>query len=124
MSHEHDAPRDPIAAVTHPDPYPYYADLVTRRPVHRDHTLGLWIACSAAAVTAILTSEQCHVRPASEQVPRAIAGAPSGAIFGRLVRMNDGAAHGRVRPAVAALAARMAEAIDEPAHRWARHLAD
>ena len=27
---------DPIAAVTHPDPYPFYADLVRERPIYRD----------------------------------------------------------------------------------------
>jgi len=47
-----DAPRDPIAAVTHAGPYPYYRDLVARRPVYRDHALGLWIVSSASAVTA------------------------------------------------------------------------
>ena len=29
-------PADPIAAVTHPDPYPYYRDLVARTPLYRD----------------------------------------------------------------------------------------
>jgi hypothetical protein len=37
-------PPDAIAAVTHPDPYPYYADLVRRSPLYRDDTLGLWVA--------------------------------------------------------------------------------
>lgn len=27
-------PRDPVAAVTHPDPYPYYAGLVAQRPLY------------------------------------------------------------------------------------------
>ncbi len=42
-------PADPIAAVIHPDPYPYYADLVARRPLYRDAALGLWVAASADA---------------------------------------------------------------------------
>ena len=67
-------PRDPLAAATHPDPYPYYADLVARRPLYRDDGLGLWIAASAAAVTAVLTSEHCRVRPAAEPVPGALVG--------------------------------------------------
>jgi hypothetical protein len=28
-------PRDPIAAVTHADPHPYYAELVARTPLYR-----------------------------------------------------------------------------------------
>jgi hypothetical protein len=40
-------PDDPLAAVTHPDPYPYYADLVAHRPLYCDATLGLWVASSA-----------------------------------------------------------------------------
>ena len=51
-----DRPSDPIAAVTHHDPYPYYAELVASRPVHRDETLGLWVAGSAAAVADVLLS--------------------------------------------------------------------
>ena len=37
-----DRPRDPVAAATHPDPYPYYRELITRRPLYHDDTLGLW----------------------------------------------------------------------------------
>src|SRR5438132_658225 len=33
-----------IAAVTHRDPYPYYARLVAERPIYRDDSLGLWAA--------------------------------------------------------------------------------
>src|SRR5437763_3149656 len=93
-------PRDPIAAVTHRDPYPYYAELVARRPLHRDDGLGLWIAAGAAAVTAVLTSEACRVRPVAEPVPAAIVGSPAGEIFGRLVRQNDGARHAPLKRAV------------------------
>ncbi|MFL6235910.1 MAG: cytochrome P450, partial [Thermoanaerobaculia bacterium] len=42
-----DDPQDPIAAVTHRDPYPYYARLVAERPVYHDGPLGLWVASSA-----------------------------------------------------------------------------
>lgn len=32
-------PHDPIATVTHLDPYPYYADLVAHKPIYRDERL-------------------------------------------------------------------------------------
>ena len=32
---------DPVTAVTHPDPYPYYAGLVSERPLYRDDALGV-----------------------------------------------------------------------------------
>jgi cytochrome P450 len=116
---------DAITAVTHPDPYPYYADLVARRPIHRDESLGLWVASSAAAVTAVLTSEACRVRPAAEPVPRALVGSPAGDIFGHLVRMNDGATHMRLKPGVAARVASIDPArVLEQSTRWAHELAD
>jgi len=96
-------PHDPIAAVTHPDPYPYYADLVARAPFYWDETLGLWVAASAAAVTAVLTSECCRVRPPAEPVPAALRGTPAGDIFGRLVRMNDGPGHCPFKSAIATM---------------------
>src|ERR1700752_4332214 len=98
---------DPIAAGTHADPSDYYADLVARRPLHRDQALGLWVASSAAAVTAILKSESARVRPAGEPVPKALVGSPAGDVFGHLVRMNDGAAHLRMKPGVSAKLAMM-----------------
>ena len=85
-----DPPQDPIAAVTHPDPYPYYADLAAHRPLYRDDALRLWVASSAAAVTAVLASDLCRVRPPAEPVPRALLGSPAGELFGHFVRMNDG----------------------------------
>ena len=86
-------PVNAIAAVTHPDPYPYYAELVAQRPLHRDDALGLWIAASAAAVRAVLTSDLCRVRPKAEPVPRQLLGSAAGDIFGQLVRMTDGPGH-------------------------------
>ncbi len=32
---------DPISAVTHPHPYPYYADLVVHKPLYYDETLEI-----------------------------------------------------------------------------------
>src|SRR5215216_6079643 len=93
---------DPIAAVTHADPYPYYAELVARRPLHRHERLGLWIAASAEAVTAALTETRCRVRPAAEPVPEALVGSPAGEVFQRLVRQNDDARHASLKPAITA----------------------
>ncbi len=95
-------PTDAVAAVTHADPYPYYADLVARRPLDRDERLGLWVASSAEVVTAVLTDARCRVRPAAEPVPRALVDAPAGEIFRRLVRQNDGAHHAALKPAITA----------------------
>src|SRR5688572_31366566 len=88
-------PRDPIAAVTHADPYPYYARLA-EAPLHRDERLGLWVAAGAAAA-AVLTSPRCAVRPADEPVPRALVDTPAGALFARLLRQRDGARHRETR---------------------------
>jgi cytochrome P450 len=119
------APADPITAVTHPDPYPYYADLVARRPLHRDEALGLWVAASADAATAVLTTDACRVRPAAEPVPRALVGSPAGEIFGHLVRMNDGAVHTRLKPGVAARVAGPDPArVSEQSARAAQELAE
>lgn len=93
-------PADPLAAAAHPNPYPYYARLVAERPLHRDERLGAWVAASAEAVAAVLASPACRVRPPAEPVPAALAGSPVGDVFGRLVRMNDGEAHARLKPAV------------------------
>jgi cytochrome P450 len=118
-------PADPIAAVTHPDPYPYYAELVTRRPLHRDDGLGLWVAASADAVTAVLASDACRVRPAAEPVPAALVGSPAGAIFGRLVRMNDGPRqHAMKRAVTSTLESVDGERLAATSATWARFLAD
>ena len=118
-------PKDPIAAVTHPDPYPYYRDLVARAPMYRDEALGLWVAASADAVTAALASPRGRVRPAAEQVPAALAGSPAAEIFGRLVRMTDGPGQVAMKQAVSAtLSSELAARALEPAERWARRLAE
>ena len=84
---------DPISAVVHANPYPYYTELAARSPFVFEPRLRLWVASSAAAVTEVLEHPELQVRPAAEPVPKAIAGAPSGDVFARLARMNDGAAH-------------------------------
>ena len=92
------APRDAIDAATHPDPYPYYAALREGPALRHDAALNAWIASRADAVAAVLADPAFAVRPPHEPVPRAIVGTPSGEIFARLVRMNDGDLHRAVRP--------------------------
>jgi cytochrome P450 len=119
-----DRPRDPIAAASHPDPYPYYRELLARRPLYRDEALGLWVASSAGAVTAVLTSSRCRVRPPGEPVPRPLIGSAVGEIFGQLVRMNDGPGHAGLKPAVSqAVASFEAHRVGDETRRWAAHLA-
>ena len=64
------SPTDPLAAVTHPNPYPYYARLLTDRPLYRDDALGLWVASSAQVITELITHPACRVRLLAEPVPR------------------------------------------------------
>jgi cytochrome P450 len=93
-------PADPIRAVTHPDPYPYYAALRKGPALIRDEGLKLWVAARADTVRTVLDDVRLTVRPAGEPVPHAIAGAPAGAIFARLARMNEGDAHRAARGAL------------------------
>lgn len=93
-------PADPVQAVVHPDPYPYYAQLRAGPALAFDPGLRLWVAASAAAVAEVLEHPHLRVRPAAEPVPRAIAGAPAGELFARLVRMNDGPGHERPKLAL------------------------
>jgi cytochrome P450 len=117
-------PASPLAAATHPDPYPYYRDLVARSPLYRDDPLGLWVAASADAATAVLTSPLGRVRPAAEPVPAALLGSPAADIFGRLVRMIDGPGHGTMKQAVTAtIDSTPATGARPAAERWARTLA-
>jgi cytochrome P450 len=118
-------PPDPIAAVIHPDPYPYYADLVASKPIYRDETLGLWVASSAAMVRAVLTSDICLVRPLTEPIPKALLGSPAASIFGSLVRWNDGEQHGPCKQAVqTSLQSVEVRSTTELGRKWARFLLD
>lgn len=92
------SPTDPIAAVTHPDPYPYYAQLRAGPPLAFDERPGLWVASRAEVVMQVLAHPALRVRPPAEAVPRAIAGTPAGELFSQLVRMNDGPLHAAHRP--------------------------
>ena len=93
-------PANPVAAVTHPDPYPYYASLVETAPLYFDRGLSAWVVSSAPYVDAILSDPRACVRPPREPVPAAIADTTAGSVFAQLVRMNDGAAHRSLRPRV------------------------
>src|SRR5215475_12808774 len=118
-------PQDPIKAVTHPDPYAYYADLVARKPLYYDDSLRIWVASSASVVTATLTNGHCRVRPANEPVPRSLLGSPAAEIFRHLVRMNDGERHCPFKLAVsAALASIDAVQVAQQSVKWARFLLD
>ena len=118
-------PQDPITAVTHPDPYAYYADLVAHRPLYYDDKLMLWVASSASAVATILTNHLCRVRPANEPVPKSLLGSPAAEIFRRLIRMNDGERHCPFKQAVsAALASIDAVQASQQSDKWARFLLD
>lgn len=96
----------PLQAATQPDPYAYYAGLRRHEGLFFDTDVGLWIASRADTVEAVLAHPDCHVRPLHEPVPAAIGQRASGQLFARLMRMNEGTAHGCPRAAIApALAA-------------------
>jgi cytochrome P450 len=117
-------PTDTLAAVTHPDPYPYYAHLVAEKPLYRDDALGLWVATSAAAVTGVLNHDLCRVRPAAEPVPKALQGSPVGEIFRQLVRMTDGRDRCPLKNAISAtLTAMEGPPAAAESRRWADLLA-
>lgn len=118
-------PRHPIEAATHPDPYPYYADLVAHKPLYWDETIGFWIASSAAIVTAVLKNPLCHVRPPAEPVPAALLNSASADIFRHLVRMNDGQQHHCLKGAVSSMLQAMnGDTILAQSKIWARLLAE
>lgn len=113
-------PSDPIAAVTHPDPYPFYERLVAEAPFERDERLGLWVAASAEAVNAVLTSDICRVRPAAEPVPKALLGSSAADIFRHLVRMTDGPGQQALKASVMGMLGSMD--ASGPSREWARRL--
>ena len=86
-------PLEPVDAVSHNDPYPYYANLAGSGDFFWEPSLGLWVAASAGAAREALNSDLCRVRPLSEPVPALIQGSASGEIFRHLIRMQDGERH-------------------------------
>jgi|SRR5215217_7255017 len=118
------SPLDPFAAATHPDPYPFYADLVSQRPLYWDDSLRLWVASSAEAVQVVLTHPSCRVRPPSEPVPRPLLGSPPSEVFRLLARMNDGPFHALARRALVGLLATFdSPRVVEASRRWTLRLA-
>jgi cytochrome P450 len=99
-------PAGPVAAVTHPDPYPYYRQLRETRPLYFDEGLQLWVASSQAVISEALHHPALAVRPPGEAVPAALQGTAAGKVFARLVRMTDGAFHAAHKPAVVQAARR------------------
>lgn len=120
----HPIPADPLAAVTHPDPYPYYAALRRDGGVHRDKRLGLWAVLGAKAVEQAFAASQTRVRPPAEPVPRFLLGSRAEGLFAALARMNDGPRHAPQRARVDTLLERFAtrrwcEAAQAAARRYA-----
>src|SRR6266566_4515470 len=110
-------PADPIAAVTHPDPYPYYRELAARTPLYRDEARGLWVAASADAVTAVLTSALGRVRRPLGPAPRrgdrpAVEPGASGRVRARALRSRH-----RRSPPDARRGAGVGRAMRPPVHR-------
>ena len=106
----HAEPADVIAAVTHPDPYPYYAALARRPALFYDQRLQLWIAAAPALVRAVMANPDCRVRPVPDPLARALAGR-AGEVFGALVRMNDGPRHAAGKRALIAALAQVTPAL-------------
>jgi len=69
-----------------------------------------WIAAHPDTVLAVLHHPGLRVRPVAEPVPKALVGGPAGEMFGRWLRMNDGAAHQAGKPALRAALRRWTEA--------------
>jgi len=93
-------PANPIAAASHPDPYPYYRQLLAGPPLQFDAGLGLWVASRAAVIQEVFDNPHCVVRPPAEPVPKAIADSSAGAVFGALARMTEGPDHALARQAI------------------------
>lgn len=102
---ETQSPVNAVAAVTHADPYAYYAQL-RQAPLQFDGTLGVWVASGAEVIQSAFAHAALRVRPVAEPVPRALFGTPAGAVFAQLVRMNDGPFHAAHKPQVRAAAER------------------
>jgi cytochrome P450 len=86
-------PTTAVGAASHPDPYPYYQQLLAGAPLVFEPQSGLWLASRAAVIEEVLANAACTVRPSGEQLPAALAGSSAGGVFAHLVRMNEGAAH-------------------------------
>jgi cytochrome P450 len=86
-------PTNPIAAASHPNPYPYYDSLLDGPPLYFDQEIRMWVAAHANSVSQVFAERSCRVRPVAEPVPAAFDRRPAGEIFSHLVRMIDGDRH-------------------------------
>ena len=100
MTRSIDTLADPLTLATLPDPYPEYARWREGPPLRFDPRHRLWVASRAEVVTALLGHPDLRVRPPGEPVPPALMGGCAGAVFARMVRMNDGARHAQLKTAV------------------------
>ncbi len=115
---------NPLIAASHRCPYPYYRELLDGPKLVFDKGLNVWIASRHAVIREIFDNRHCAVRPRAEQVPVAIGGSSAGSVFGKLIRMNEGAAHAGPRRVIAdALAALDPAAIPVTTRRIAHGLA-
>ena len=115
-------PGNPIAAVTHACPYPYYRQLREQRPLYFDEGLKLWVASSHAVIDEAFRGVALRVRPPAAPVPHALLGSAAGEVFAQLVRMNDGAFHAAHKPAPDGLLRALADLRVAPAR--ALHVGD
>lgn len=116
-------PTDAIAAVTHPDPWAWYATQRAQRPFGVYAALGVWLASSAEAVVAVLECPELGVRPPAEPVPTALLGGPLGDLFPHLARMSDGPTQQATKVAIeAALQSVDLDALAAHSRRWAAAL--
>ncbi len=92
-------PNNVIAAVRHPDPYPYY-QLCQEKALYYDDALKAWLAFSAEAVEAVLSHPACAVRPPSMPVPEHLHNTTAGIIFQNLIRMTDGKQQTKVKSSI------------------------
>jgi cytochrome P450 len=126
--HQHETPMYPanaIAAASHRDPYPYYQHLLAGPALFFDARLRLWIASREAVIQEVFADPCCQVRPVGEPVPAALAGSSAGAVFARLIRMNEGAGHASGRRAIGqALAAVDLAALASRTRQFASLLGD
>jgi cytochrome P450 len=116
---------NPVTAVSQPDPYPYYAELVDRRPSYLDDELNALVLSSAELIRSALAEPALRVRPADQPVPAGIVGTPAGEVFGQLIRMTDGPAQRRLKSIVSSALGTLDEtAVRQLAMRTATDLLD
>jgi len=112
-----------LAAPSAADPYPFYAEILARRPFAFDDELGAFVAADGASVRAVLADRRFLVRPLGEPVPPPLLGSPAGALFAHLVRMDDSPHQERRKAAIVATLGGLAAAeAGSKSRQWARQL--